>query len=162
MIRSLHIKNLATIEEVELPLQAGFTILTGETGAGKSIIIDGIRLVLGEKSSPDMIRTGKKETSVEVIFPFHQAIQDYKDFFAEQEEEMYVQRKVPAKGTGKAYVNGIFVPSRKLKEMGVKLVDIYGQNDHVFLLNLEYHALLRTNDSSDGKSKASRAEHRIE
>ncbi len=138
MIRSLHIKNLATIEEVELPLQDGFTILTGETGAGKSIIIDGIRLVLGEKSSPDKIRTGKKETSVEVIFPLHHAIEDYKEFFAEQEEEMFVQRKVRAKGAGKAYVNGVLVPSRKLKEMGVKLVDIYGQNDHVFLLNLEY------------------------
>jgi len=138
MIRSLHIKNLATIEEIELPLQDGFTILTGETGAGKSIIIDGIRLILGEKSSPDMIRTGKKETSVEVIFPFHQAIADFKDYFPEKEEEMFLQRKVPAKGTGKAYINGIHVPNRKLKELGVKLVDIYGQNDHVFLLNLEY------------------------
>lgn len=138
MIRSLYIKNLATIEEIELPLQDGFTILTGETGSGKSIIIDGIRLVLGEKSSPDMIRTGKKETSVEVIFPFHQAIADFKDYFPEKEEEMFLQRKVPAKGTGKAYINGIHVPNRKLKELGVKLVDIYGQNDHVFLLNLEY------------------------
>lgn len=138
MIRSLHIKNLATIEEIELPLQDGFTILTGETGAGKSIIIDGIRLILGEKSSPDMIRTGKKETSVEVIFPFHQAIADFKDYFPEKEEEMFLQRKVPAKGTGKAYINGIYVPNRKLKELGVTLVDIYGQNDHVFLLNLEY------------------------
>lgn len=138
MIRSLYIKNLATIEEIELPLQDGFTILTGETGSGKSIIIDGIRLVLGEKSSPDMIRTGKKETSVEVILPFHQAIADFKDYFPEKEEEMFLQRKVPAKGTGKAYINGIHVPNRKLKELGVKLVDIYGQNDHVFLLNLEY------------------------
>lgn len=138
MIRSLYIKNLATIEEIELPLQDGFTILTGETGSGKSIIIDGIRLVLGEKSSPDMIRTGKKETSVEVIFPFHQAIANFKDYFPEKEEEMFLQRKVPAKGTGKAYINGIHVPNRKLKELGVKLVDIYGQNDHVFLLNLEY------------------------
>lgn len=138
MIRSLHIKNLATIEEIELPLQDGFTILTGETGSGKSIIIDGIRLVLGEKSSPDMIRTGKKETSVEVIFPFHQAIANFKDYFPEKEEEMFLQRKVPAKGTGKAYINGIHVPNRKLKELGVKIVDIYGQNDHVFLLNLEY------------------------
>ncbi|MCK4557903.1 MAG: DNA repair protein RecN [Candidatus Aminicenantes bacterium] len=138
MIRSLHIKNLATIEEIELPLQDGFTILTGETGSGKSIIIDGIRLILGDKSSPDMIRTGKKETSVEVIFPFHQAIEDFKDYFPEKEEEMFLQRKVPAKGTGKAYINGIHVPNRKLKELGVKLVDIYGQNDHVFLLNLEY------------------------
>ncbi len=64
MIKSLRIKNLATIEDIELEIEQGFTILTGETGAGKSIVIDGIRLALGEKGSPDMIRTGKKETIV--------------------------------------------------------------------------------------------------
>jgi DNA repair protein RecN (Recombination protein N) len=138
MIRSLHIQNLATIEKIDLHLQEGFTILTGETGAGKSIIIDGLRLVLGEKGSPDMIRTGKKETSAEVIFPFHQKMTDFKDYFTENDEEMFVQRRVASRGAGKAYVNGILVPNRKLKEMGEKLVDIYGQNDHVFLLNLEY------------------------
>ena len=138
MIRSLHIQNLATIEKIDLPLLEGFTILTGETGAGKSIIIDGLRLVLGEKGSPDMIRTGKKETSVEVIFPFHQKMKDYKDYFTEEDEEMLVQRRVASRGAGKAYVNGILVPNRRLKEMGERLVDIYGQNDHVFLLNLEY------------------------
>jgi DNA repair protein RecN (Recombination protein N) len=138
MIRSLHIQNLATIEKIDLPLLEGFTILTGETGAGKSIIIDGLRLVLGEKGSPDMIRTGKKETSVEVIFPFHQKMKDFKDYFAERDEEMLVQRRVASRGAGKAYVNGILVPNRRLKKMGEKLVDIYGQNDHVFLLNLEY------------------------
>ncbi len=138
MIRSLHIQNLATIEKIDLQLQEGFTILTGETGAGKSIIIDGLRLVLGEKGSPDMIRTGKKETSAEVIFPFHQKMTDFKDYFAEKDEEMLVQRRVASRGAGKAYVNGILVPTRRLKEMGEKLVDIYGQNDHVFLLNLDY------------------------
>ena len=138
MIRSLHIKNLATIEEIDLPLQKGFTILTGETGAGKSIIIDGIRLVLGEKGSPDMIRTGKKETSVEVIFPFHQKMTDFREYFPESDEEMLVQRRVSARGAGKAYINGTLVPNRRLKETGEKLVDIYGQNDHVFLLNLDF------------------------
>ena len=138
MIRSLHIQNLATIEKIDLQLLEGFTILTGETGAGKSIIIDGLRLVLGEKGSPDMIRTGKKETAVEVIFPLHQKMKDYKDYFTEEDEEMLVQRRVASRGAGKAYINGILVPNRRLKEMGEKLVDIYGQNDHVFLLNLEY------------------------
>ncbi len=138
MIRSLHIQNLATIEKIDLQLQEGFTILTGETGAGKSIIIDGLRLVLGEKGSPDMIRTGEKETAVEVIFPLHQKMKDYKDYFTEEDEEMLVQRRVASRGAGKAYINGILVPNRRLKEMGEKLVDIYGQNDHVFLLNLEY------------------------
>lgn len=102
MIRSLHIQNLATIEKIDLPLLEGFTILTGETGAGKSIIIDGLRLVLGEKGSPDMIRTGKKETSVEVIFPFHQKMTDFKDYFTEKDEDMLVQRRVASRGGRKS------------------------------------------------------------
>ena len=151
MIRSLHIKNLATIEEIDLPLQKGFTILTGETGAGKSIIIDGIRLVLGEKGSPDMIRTGTKETSVEVIFPFHQKMTDFIEYFPESDEEMLVQRRVSARGAGKAYINGTLVPNRRLKETGEKLVDIYGQNDHVFLLNLDFQ-LNYLDDYADASS----------
>ncbi len=151
MIRSLHIKNLATIEEIDLPLQEGFTILTGETGAGKSIIIDGIRLVLGEKGSPDKIRTGTKETSVEVIFPFHQKMTDFREYFPESDEEMLVHRKVSARGAGKAYINGTLVPNRRLKETGEKLVDIYGQNDHVFLLNLDFQ-LNYLDDYADASS----------
>lgn len=138
MIRSLRIRNLATIEDIELDLKDGFSILTGETGAGKSIIIDGIRLVMGEKGSPDMIRTGKRETSVEVIFPFHQKMANFKNFFTDSGNELFVQRKISEQRAGKGYINGILVPIKKLKEMGADLVDIYGQNDHVFLLNLEY------------------------
>ncbi len=138
MIKSLHIKNLATIEDIELEIEQGFTILTGETGAGKSIVIDGIRLALGEKGSPDMIRTGKKETSVEAIFPFHQTRDDLKRLFPGSENELLVQRKISAQGAGKGYMNGILVPVKKLKEIIGELVDIYGQNDHVFLLNLKY------------------------
>ncbi len=138
MIKSLHIKDLATIEDIELDLKKGFTILTGETGAGKSIIIDGIRFILGEKGSPDMIRTGKKETSVEVIFPYHQKMASFKEYFTESEDELLVQRIITEKGTGKSYINGILTPNKKLKEIGDELVDIYGQNDHIFLLNLNY------------------------
>ena len=138
MIQSLRIRNLATIEDIELILKEGFSILTGETGAGKSIIIDGIRLVTGEKGSPDMIRTGKKETSVEVILPFQQKTANLKNFLAESENELFVQRKISAQRTGKGYINGTLVPIKKLKEIGGDLVDIYGQNDHVFLLNLNY------------------------
>ena len=138
MIKSLRIKNLATIEDIELEIEEGFTILTGETGAGKSILIDGIRLALGEKGSPDMIRTGKKETSVEAIFPFHQTRDDLKRLFPGSENELLVQRKISVQGAGKGYMNGILVPIKKLKEIIGELVDIYGQNDHVFLLNLKY------------------------
>ena len=138
MIKSLRIRNLATIEDIELILKEGFSILTGETGAGKSIIIDGIRLVTGEKGSPDMIRTGKKETSVEVILPFHQKMPNLKNFLTESENELFVQRKISEQRTGKGYINGTLVPIKKLKEIGGDLVDIYGQNDHIFLLNLDY------------------------
>jgi DNA repair protein RecN (Recombination protein N) len=138
MIKSLRIKNLATIEDIELELEEGFAILTGETGAGKSIVINGIRLALGEKGSPDMIRTGKKETSVEAIFSFHQTRDDFKRFFPDSENELLIQRKISAQGAGKGYMNGILVPIKKLKEISGELVDIYGQNDHVFLLNLNY------------------------
>ncbi len=84
-----------------------------------------------------MIRTGKKETSVEVILPFHQKIPNLKDFLTESENELFVQRKISEQRTGKGYINGTLVPIKKLKEIGGDLVDIYGQNDHVFLLNLE-------------------------
>jgi len=138
MIKSLHIRNLATIEDLELKLKEGFSILTGETGAGKSIIIEGIRLVLGEKGSQDMIRTGEKETSIEAIFPFEQKKADFEILIPDSEPELLIQRKISEEGPGRGYINGTLVPIRKLKEIGEDLVDIYGQNDHVFLLNLEY------------------------
>ena len=125
MIKSFRIKNLATIEEMEFNLKKGFSIMTGETGAGKSIIIDGIRLVLGEKGSPDLIRTGKKETTVEAIFS------------SDPKTEIYVQRKIVEQGSGKGYVNGVLVPIKNLKSLRDSLVDIYGQNDHVFLRHVE-------------------------
>jgi len=125
VIKSFRIKNLATIEEVEFNLKKGFSIMTGETGAGKSIIIDGIRLVLGEKGSPDLIRTGKKETTMEAIFS------------SDTENETFVQRKIVEQGSGKGYVNGVLVPIKNLKSLRDSLVDIYGQNDHVFLRHVE-------------------------
>ncbi len=118
---------MATIEELELNLKEGFSIMTGETGAGKSIIIDSIRLALGEKSSPDLIRTGKKETTIEAIFLSP----------SDRENEIFIQRNIVEQGTGKGYVNGVLVPIKNLKSLRDSLVDIYGQNDHAFLRQVE-------------------------
>ena len=126
MIKSLRIQNLATIEDIELQFQDGFSILTGETGTGKSIIIGGLKLILGEKGSTDIIRTGKKETSIEAIFQ------------ADAQEDVLIHRKISEHGPGKGYLNGTLVPIRTLKETGSGLVDIYGQNDHIFLREPEY------------------------
>ncbi|MBN1271721.1 MAG: DNA repair protein RecN [Candidatus Aminicenantes bacterium] len=137
MIKSLRIKNLATIEDLEFELREGFSILTGETGAGKSIIIDGIRLVLGEKSSVDMIRSGNTELSVEVVFYSKKGDQISQSFDIESEDGILIQRKIYQNGSGKVYMNGVLIPVRKLKEKSEDLADIYGQNDHSFLRNVE-------------------------
>jgi len=138
MIKSFRIRNLATIEDIELSLQEGFSILTGETGAGKSIIIDGIRLVLGEKGSAEIIRTGEEETVVEAVFHVPSPVPSLEPFVSAGEQHLYVQRKIPKTGTGKSYVNGTLVPAKKLHAFRDDLVDIYGQNDHVFLRRVEY------------------------
>jgi DNA repair protein RecN (Recombination protein N) len=136
MIKFLRVRNLATIEDLTLELAGGFSVLTGETGAGKSILIDAIRLLLGEKGSPDFVRTGAAEASVEALF---EAPPGLLPFPISEVDGILVQRQIPAQGTGKAYVNGVLVPARALKDAGAALADIYGQNDHVFLLHIESH-----------------------
>ena len=132
MLRTLRIKNLATIEDIELRLKKGLTILSGETGAGKSIIIDGIRLIQGEKGSVDMIRTGEEQLNVEAVF-------DGIDLAANPDKntEILFQRILSAHGSGRGYVNGTLVPIKIMQENGERLVDVYGQNDHSFLRKKE-------------------------
>jgi DNA repair protein RecN (Recombination protein N) len=138
MLSYLRIRNLATIEELEASLSDGFTILTGETGAGKSVIIDSIRLVCGEKAASDLIRTGKTDASVESVFRLAgPAPATAEGLAGEADGEFVIHRQLTEQGTGKAFVNGVLVPVRKLKELGGDLVDVYGQNDHIFLLHLE-------------------------
>ncbi len=132
MIKSLRIQNLATIEDLELDLNPGFTILTGETGAGKSIIIDSIRLVMGGKGSTDLVRTGSRETSVESIFDSPPDKGNMEPDWLET-EDLFFQRKISSKGTGKGYINGTLVPVKKMRDLSHDLVDIFGQNDHIFL-----------------------------
>lgn len=139
MIKFLRIRNLATIEALEIRLDEGFSILTGETGAGKSIIIDAIRLILGEKSSPDLVRTGRKEAFLEAVFDVSADPPDLAGLPEPEDGELLIQRSITDQGTGKASVNGALVPVRRLRELGGGLIDIYGQNDHVFLLHLENH-----------------------
>jgi DNA repair protein RecN (Recombination protein N) len=139
MIKFLHVRNLATIEDLELRLDEGFSILTGETGAGKSIIIDAIRLILGDKGSPDLVRTGRPEAFVEAVFDVVGQPLDLAGLPEPEDGELLIQRSITDQGTGKAFVNGALAPVRRLRELGGRLIDIYGQNDHVFLLHLENH-----------------------
>ncbi|MBD3413730.1 MAG: DNA repair protein RecN [Candidatus Aminicenantes bacterium] len=138
MIKSLRIKNLATIEDLEVDLKKGFSILTGETGAGKSIIIDSIRLVLGDKATTDIIRTGKNETSIETIFDVPQKSDLLKGLENDETGEVFLHRKVFKKGTGRGYINGTLVPLKRFRQFRENMVDILGQNDHIFLRRNEF------------------------
>ncbi len=139
MIKFLRVRDLATIEDLEVHFDRGFSILTGETGAGKSIIIDAIRLILGDKGSPDLVRTGRKEAFIEAVFDVSRQPIDLDGLPEPEDGELLIQRSITCQGTGKAFVNGVLVPVRRLRELGGRLIDIYGQNDHVFLLHLENH-----------------------
>lgn len=138
MIKSLQIKNLATIEDLDIELKEGFSILTGETGAGKSIIIDSIRLILGEKATTDIIRTGKNETSIETIFRIPKKSEPLSNLDVGEPGEIFLHRKIFKKGTGRGYINGTLVPIKKLQQLKQDFVDILGQNDHIFLRKNEY------------------------
>ncbi len=129
MLRCLHIKNLATIKEVELELEPGFSVLTGETGAGKSVVIESIRLALGEKGSTDVIRTGADETSIQIIME--------KGSGSSDADRLLIHRRIPARGPSRCYLDGTLIPLHKINEVGRRLVDIYGQNDHVFLREVQ-------------------------
>jgi DNA repair protein RecN (Recombination protein N) len=139
MLKFLRVRNLATIEDLELGLAPGFSILTGETGAGKSIIIDAIRLILGEKGSSDLVRTGKREALIEAVFDTAAGPVDLGDLPPAEDGQIFLQRQITELGTGKAYINGVLVPVRRLRELSPQLIDIYGQNDHVFLLHTDNH-----------------------
>jgi len=140
MIKYLRIRNLATIEDLRLDLDPGFSVLTGETGAGKSIIIDSIRLVCGEKGSADLIRTGRNEASIEAIFsrPARTGSAGVAPLDGEA-GDLVLQRQISGDGAGRAYFDGVLTPVKRLRESAGDLADIYGQNDHIFLLRLDSH-----------------------
>ncbi|MBN1940288.1 MAG: DNA repair protein RecN [Candidatus Aminicenantes bacterium] len=137
MIKFLRLRNLATIEDVRIDFEDGFSVLTGETGAGKSIIIDGIRLVCGEKGSADLVRSGAEEASVEAVFSPSVGTGESG---GTDEGDILLQRLL-SPTSGKAYLNGVLVPLKKIKDAAAGLVDVYGQNDHVFLLQTESHRI---------------------
>ncbi len=112
MLNSLKIKNLATIKEVDLVWKNGFSVLTGETGAGKSILIESIRLALGDKGSSDVIRTGTPEAQIEAVFSENKTRSQ-----GDQESYILVQRRISQKGPGRSYLDGNLVPLKKLREI---------------------------------------------
>jgi len=142
MLNRLHIINFAIIDEMILDLQEGFTAITGETGAGKSIIIGALNLILGERASSDVVRTGCEKAVAEALFN----IINYKRlssllqrFNITVSDEIVIRREILANGRGRCFINGQLIPLSQLKEAGDLLVDLHGQHQHQSLLKTELH-----------------------
>jgi len=138
MLRRLRIKNLAVVEEVEWELGGGFNVLTGETGAGKSILIDAFLLLLGERADKSLVRTGAEGCVVEGELGGADAYRSWleeKGVEADPEGMLVIKRQISATGTGRQFLNGSAVTLGVLKELGDRLVDLHGPHDHQTLLS---------------------------
>lgn len=144
MLKELKIENLAIIESLDLDFGTGLIVLTGETGAGKSIILSGINLLIGEKASSDMVRDGEEYLLAQGVFEIdEEQRQELKEMGIEcDENEVIVRRYLDKNGKGKAFVNNVRVTMANLKEIMGSLVDIVGQHSHQMLLNRSNHIKL--------------------
>ena len=143
MLDALHIENIAIIDRLDIEFSDGFTVFTGETGAGKSIIIDSIMLLLGNKASKDLIRTGKEYGVVSACFS--QLSKEALSLLAENElspdedGNLSIFRKIGRDGKNLTRVNGVAVTVAFLKDLGRLLINIHGQHDGVLLLDSKRH-----------------------
>jgi DNA repair protein RecN (Recombination protein N) len=144
MLREITIRNLAVIEHVSVTFHAGFHVLTGETGAGKSIVIDALALIVGGRGSSDMIRHGCDRADIEALFdlprqhPVWETLQRL-GIEANREETLLIRRELLSQGKSSARINGQGVTQTMLREIGEHLVNIHGQHEHQSLLRTERH-----------------------
>ena len=143
MLAHLFINNIAVIERASIDLEKGFTVLTGETGAGKSIIIDAIHAILGERTSKELVRTGAQTASVSALFteldPELLAMLDQLSIPREEDGSLLVQRDIRLEGRSHCKLNGAPATVSMLKQLGPRLVTIHGQHESYELLSPDVH-----------------------
>lgn len=142
MLEVFHIRDYALIESLDIEFQPGFNVITGETGAGKSILVGALGLVLGARASADIVRSGSERTSVEACFQIAKPSQQLKVLLAESEisledNTLILSRTVSSDGRSRAQVNGKLVTINTLAAIGDELVDLHGQHEHQSLLRTE-------------------------
>jgi len=152
MILELQVRNISLIPELVLRAQSGLTAITGETGAGKSILLGALSLVLGERASADVIRTGCESASVEALFdiarlPRISAILEEHGLPLGDEQTLLVKREISRTGRGKCWVNGGLSTLAVLEELGQELVDLHGQHEHQSLLHRSRQQLQATQEA---------------
>ena len=161
MLKNLSVKNFALIENAELEFGEGLNILTGETGAGKSILIDALGAVLGNRIGTNQIRSGCEDLRVEAVFflPKNSAVHKIiSDLELEDDENLIISRKISRAGKSVIVVNGSHVTLSTLKKIGAALVDVHGQNENLALLREDsvYNLL----DGADEKILSVKNEYR--
>ena len=142
MLRSLNIRDFVIVDELDLDLDHGFTVLTGETGAGKSILLDALSLVLGERADPSQIREGKSKAEISALFSLDGSLKelisnwlDEQGFNLEDDgATLILKRIIESSGRSRAFINGSLATLNQTKELGNHLVDIHGQHAHQLLL----------------------------
>jgi len=139
MLSLLHIENIAVIESADISFDQGFNILTGETGAGKSIVIDAISAILGERAYRDMIRTGAGKASVRAVFTDVPEFGWFSENGVEYDPETIVQREIYLDGKNVCRVNGTLVTVSILRKLGIQLINIHGQHDSASLFDENNH-----------------------
>ncbi len=156
MIRYLRIRNLAIIRELSLDLSPGFTAITGETGAGKSILVDSLAFLLGERAGPDRLRSGETLGMVEAQFdvPRRDALPALLEErgYAPEDGELILRREIQPGGRGRAFIGSRLASLGDLKELGQTLVDLHGQHEHQTLLRPAEHLPLLDRFCGNGKA----------
>ncbi len=140
MLKELRIKNLAIIDDLTVRFEGGLNVLTGETGAGKSIIVDALSLALGSRAHADLVRSGEKEAMIQAYFDVEG--DDIPDLGIDVSDGLILRRSLSPSGKSKAYMNDIMISLQNLGEIGKCLVDIHGQHEHQSLMDIDRHRAL--------------------
>lgn len=139
MLSVLHIENIAVIEQADISFDRGFNVLTGETGVGKSIVINAISAILGERAYRDMIRTGASKASVRAVFRDVPRLSWFEENGVPYEDETLIQREIYQDGKNICRVNGQLLSVSILRKLGLQLINIHGQRDSQQLFDEDYH-----------------------
>ena len=150
MLSLLHIENIAVIERSEISFDRGFNVMTGETGAGKSIVIDAISAILGERAYRDMIRTGETKASVRAVFSDVPEYPWFAENGVEYDPETVIQREIWLDGKNVCRVNGSLVSVSILRKLGIQLINIHGQHDSASLFDEANHLIFLDDFAENG------------
>src|ERR687895_381950 len=142
MLRFLRIQHLAVIDRLELEFEPGLSVLTGETGAGKSILVGAVGLLVGGRASAELVRTGEDLASIEAIFET-------------RDREIILRREISAQGRSRAFIDGALATSAALRELSETLVDLHGQHEHQVLLDPARHLELLDEFAGVAEQRAS-------